>query len=474
MSSQDNPGKEILSKHEETFEKPADAFIFVVIFCIVQIVLIILFAVWTDYPQTVATLENDLSIYGYTRDVNVMIFFGFGFLMTFLRRYGYSAVGYTLMVSALVAEWSFLLQGFFETISSGNGFSTYDVGVYELLNGLFCAAAVMISFGAILGKVSPIQLLLLGVIEPIFYWLNIYICIFKLQALDIGGGMTIHTFGAYFGLAMTFFLTTEKTLSHKDNGSIYNADLFSLSGTIFLWVMWPSFNAASADPANGQVRAITNTFLSLCGSTLSAFIFSRLVSKSKFDVVHIQNSTLAGGVAMGVAANLIVTPAGAIVCGFVAGIISVIGYRFLSDLLASHFRIQDTCGVNNLHGMPGILSCLIGIFTVLRANNIQNQYNADVLNDYAAYFPHGNLQFGYQIGTMFITLCIAIFGGVVTGFLLRAISRKDQYLEKTNGYFNDSPFWKVPFDYKELNDDSALELSSLNVSGGENLSPENV
>jgi len=39
-----------------------------------------------------------------------MIFFGFGYLMTFLRRAGYSAVGYTLLISALVAQWSVPIQ----------------------------------------------------------------------------------------------------------------------------------------------------------------------------------------------------------------------------------------------------------------------------------------------------------------------------------------------------------------------------
>ena len=41
----------------------------------------------TSLAQVVLT--DDLrGKYGYFRDVNIMIFFGFGMLMTFLRRYG--------------------------------------------------------------------------------------------------------------------------------------------------------------------------------------------------------------------------------------------------------------------------------------------------------------------------------------------------------------------------------------------------
>lgn len=42
-----------------------------------------------------------------------MIYIGFGFLMTFLRKYGYSATGYTLFLAALVVQWSILVKGFF-------------------------------------------------------------------------------------------------------------------------------------------------------------------------------------------------------------------------------------------------------------------------------------------------------------------------------------------------------------------------
>lgn len=43
-----------------------------------------------------------------------MIFIGFGFLMTFLKRYGYSATGLNLFVAALCIQWAILMRGFFE------------------------------------------------------------------------------------------------------------------------------------------------------------------------------------------------------------------------------------------------------------------------------------------------------------------------------------------------------------------------
>ena len=47
------------------------------------------------------------------QDVHVMIFIGFGFLMTFLKRYGFGAVGLNFLVSAFVIQWAILFSGFF-------------------------------------------------------------------------------------------------------------------------------------------------------------------------------------------------------------------------------------------------------------------------------------------------------------------------------------------------------------------------
>ena len=45
-----------------------------------------------------------------------MIYIGFGFLMTFLKKYGYGSVGYNFFIAALVAQWSTIINGFFNQI----------------------------------------------------------------------------------------------------------------------------------------------------------------------------------------------------------------------------------------------------------------------------------------------------------------------------------------------------------------------
>lgn len=53
----------------------------------------------------------DVSVF---QDIHVMVFMGFGFLMVFLKKYGYSAVGFNFLLAALVLQWSILIRGLFE------------------------------------------------------------------------------------------------------------------------------------------------------------------------------------------------------------------------------------------------------------------------------------------------------------------------------------------------------------------------
>jgi hypothetical protein len=134
------------------------------------------------------------------------------------------------------------------------------------------------------------------------------------------------------------------------------------AGTLFLWVMWPSFNAVLTSDSQ-RMRAISNTFLSLCACVMTTFILSML-TKRRLDMVHIQNSTLAGGVAVGACADMYMEPAGAMLIGSFTAVVSVLGYVYLSPWLASKAGLFDTCGVHNLHGMPGVISAICSAIIV--------------------------------------------------------------------------------------------------------------
>ena len=79
------------------------------------------------------------------------------------------------------------------------------------IKGDLGAACVLISLGAILGKVSLIQMLVLATAECIFFSFNENFCQKILGANDAGGAMTIHLFGATFGLLAAICINkTEK------------------------------------------------------------------------------------------------------------------------------------------------------------------------------------------------------------------------------------------------------------------------
>lgn len=75
------------------------------------------------------------------------------------------------------------------------------------------------------------------------------------------------------------------------------------------------------------------------------------------------NATLAGGVAIGACCDLIIIPGVAIAIGASAGIISAFGFMKLGPYLKDKIHLHDTCGVHNLHGMPGIFGGLMSAIT---------------------------------------------------------------------------------------------------------------
>ena len=137
---------------------------------------------------------------------------------------------------------------------------SFIVDVQSLLTADFVSASILVSMGAVLGKVNAIQLILMSFIEVPIQVVNGYIGVRLFCAFDPGELMYVHTFGnvissisigtnvsscsgAYFGLAVAFVLHRREVHDSPDEKSRYTSD--AMIGTIFLFCFWPSFNSGS-------------------------------------------------------------------------------------------------------------------------------------------------------------------------------------------------------------------------------------
>lgn len=144
--------------------------------------------------------------------------------------------------------------------------------------------------------------------------------------------------------------------------SSYESELVAIVGSIFLWMYWPSFNGALASGVT-QHRVVINTVLAISGSCIASACVARVLF-GKLEMEIMLNATLAGGVAIGSASDLIVTPWAAMFVGFLGGVLSSIGFQKIGPFLADTINMQDTCGVNSLHGMPGIFGAIVSAIVI--------------------------------------------------------------------------------------------------------------
>ncbi|XP_030765050.1 ammonium transporter Rh type A [Sitophilus oryzae] len=420
--------------------------------------------------------EEIFRIYSIFQDVHVMIFIGFGYLMVFLKKYGYSSVGFNFLVGAITLQWSILCQGFFELTDDYK----IEIGLMSLYRADIATAVVLISMGVVLGRTSYTQLIVMGILEIVAYSANNYLNSTIFKAVDVGGSVVVHSFGAYFGLAVSYMLGR----SHNNSScfkvenireSSYTSDLLAMIGTIFLWLYWPSFNAIDLD-TDKAYRAIINTYLSLTASCVTAFITSQLTfTDHKFNMVYVQNATLSGGVAIGASANLMVEPFGAILIGFLAGALSVFGYKIISPFIEKHLSIEDTCGVHNLHGMPGLLGGIAAIIMASIAS--EKQYHKTLYEIYRAraspvvsepteyiHLEAGDgrtagQQAGYQTILVLVTIVMSVFSGFLTGFIMNFKCWNQVTAES---FYDDAVFWNLPKNELEVEN---LKNYQITVTG---------
>ncbi|CAA98418.1 Ammonium transporter AmtB-like domain-containing protein [Caenorhabditis elegans] len=398
---------------------------FAIIAGLMQTVFIVLFAKYVKY---IDPLDDSRRVYSGTdyplfQDVHLMIFVGFGFLMAFLKRYGFSAVSVNLLLSAFVIQFAMLLRGFMTVAFQETGL--FSIGIPEMISAESSCAAVLITMGVLLGRLTPVQFLLLAFFETGINVLVEHYVFNYLHVNDSGRSLSVHTFGAYFGLAAACVGHKKNVMEMDEHGGIHHSDLFSMIGTLLLWVFFPSFNAAIQEPEDARHRAIMNTYLAMASGTVTTFMISSCVDTlGRFNMIHIQSSTLAGGVAIGSSANAVLHPYHAVIVGVIAALLSVIGHAWISPRLERTFHLFDTCGVHNLHGMPGILA---GLLSIGFAYFYEPESYGKTLYHIYPYWIGGELhgdrenvsQAQYQALGLLTILVTAVIGGLLTGCILK-------------------------------------------------------
>lgn len=416
-----------------------------------QCIMLLVFALAVSFPNdaflgNVSPAVAAQTPYSFYTDIALLVLVGLGFLMSFLHKYMYSSLGFTLLLTAFTLQWTILVTGFFKQAVVGV-YTFIPLTFTTLLDGMYGVVAILISFGAVAGTISPLAMMVMAFWEVIFYGLNLYIGQGLLLADDYGYSFFVHVFGAVFGLSCSVGASwryTRQGANSADESSDYSSNTFALLGTFVLWVFFPSLNAALA-PSSAQARTALNTVLALAGGTTFAFLTSRLFRQKKFHIVDVQNATVAAGVAISSSASVVVTPGIGLLMGILGSSISVVCLTFLTPWLVSPrscvVRIHDTRGVLAVHGIPGFLAAVAGIIATGIASLEPNIFGTP----YDVIFRRGTVQAGYQAAALVITILLAMIGGALVGLLLFFLDRRAEPL-----WFSDEQQWNLPSDFQGM------------------------
>src|SRR4030066_1647066 len=183
------------------------------IFMIISIVIgIAMIPQLNNYGQegAMTTAENEF-MYEKSIHILVMLLMGFGFLMVFVRKYGYTSITATYLAVAVSLPLYMLVRPYLW----GSAANISITNISMLLFAEFAAASLLIAIGGPLGRINTHQYLLIGLMFTPLYALNEWILLSGAVIpagafLDTAGSITIHAFGAYFAFGLIIMLTAKK------------------------------------------------------------------------------------------------------------------------------------------------------------------------------------------------------------------------------------------------------------------------
>lgn len=175
-------------------------------------------------------------------------------------------------------------------------------------------------------------------------------------ALDFAGGTVVHINAAIAGLVGAYLLGKRAGYG-KESFKPHNLPMV-FTGASILYIGWFGFNAGSASAANEiAALAFLNTVIATAGAILS-WVLVEWAVRGKPSLLGACSGCIAGLVAITPAAGF-VGVGGALIIGLVGGVAGLWGVVMLKKWL----HADDTCDVFGVHGVCGIVGCLLtGVF----------------------------------------------------------------------------------------------------------------
>jgi len=319
-------------------------------------------------PFPILTIMN---YYWIHIDASIFMLLGYGFLVVFLKSNRWMSLSMTFLASALAIQLTLLWTAFWLCVnfkSWPRHFAPIDYGISNSIFfnyfGIRGAIAILISLGALIGKVDPLQVVILTVLEVIIFTVNDMICNRMYYARDIGGCFYIHAFGSITGIVVSWIYSPKSSARNNPNMRYtYFSSTATFIGTFFLWISFPSFNSYNPTmndnlPWNLCSISLFNTFYSLTASTISSMWISFILNGGKLDWESITFGSLSGGVIISASCDMFAYPWPPLLVGSLGGIISVLSLKLLVPNLEKLY-LFDTRSTLALHFIPSLFGMVV-------------------------------------------------------------------------------------------------------------------
>ena len=255
---------------------------------------------------------------------------------------------------------------------TGDYGGSYPSSSFFIFQTMFCATAATIVSGAMAERTNFLvyciySVLISALVYPISgHWIWGGGWLAEMGFHDFAGSTAVHMVGGVAALIGAKMIGP-RVGKYNEDGSVnaipgHSIPLGAL-GVFLLWFGWFGFNGASTVCATGDEALIsmgdifiTTNMAAAAGST-STMIYT-WVRYGKPDVSMTLNGVLAGLVAITAGCD-VVSPAGALIIGLLAGVLVVVAVEFFDQKL----KIDDPVGAISVHGVCGAFGTIVtGLF----------------------------------------------------------------------------------------------------------------